>query len=61
MHCLSDVSCRLTMDGERLHGSFSQNGRENIIFFLSESILECYKSLRDGLGAYAPSYATVRH
>ena len=28
--------------------------------FLSESILECYKSLRECFGTYAPSYETVR-
>jgi len=50
------------MDQERLHGSFSWMDVRTLIKFhvlLGKSALECYKSLKEGLGTRAPSYETV--
>jgi transposase len=51
------------MDRERLQESFSRTDVRTVIKFnvlLGKSALECYKSLKEGLGTHAPSYETVR-
>jgi hypothetical protein len=63
VHCLYDISCCLAMDRERLQENFSQTDVRTVIKFnvlLGKSALECYKSLKEGLGTHVPSYETVR-
>jgi hypothetical protein len=62
VHCLCDISCCLDMDRERLQEYFSWTDVRTVIKFnalLGKSALECYKSLKEGLGTHAPSYETV--
>jgi transposase len=62
VHCLYEVSCSLAMDRERVQGTFSRTDVRTLIKFnvlLGKSALECYKTLKEGLGTYAPSYETV--
>jgi hypothetical protein len=62
VHCLCDVRWCLAMDQERLHGSFSWMDVRTLIKFhvlLGKSALECYKSLKEGLGTCADTYETV--
>jgi hypothetical protein len=50
------------MDQERLQGSFLQTNVTALIKFhvlLDKSVLECYNSLKEGLGTQAPSCETV--
>ena len=61
VHCLCGVSCCLAVDQEKLQGSFSQMNMRTLIKFyvlLGRSALECCKSLMEGLGTHASSYAT---
>jgi len=53
----------LTMDRERLQGSFSQMDVRTLLKFqvlLGKNALECYKSLNEGLGTQSPSHKAVR-
>jgi histone-lysine N-methyltransferase SETMAR len=50
------------MDRKRLQENFSWTDVRTVIKFnvlLGKSALECYKSLKEGLGTHAPSYETV--
>jgi len=49
VHCLCDVSCRLSKDREGLQG----------IFLPKDVVLECYKWLKESLGSHVSSYETV--
>jgi transposase len=63
VHCHCDVSCCLAMDRERLQENFSRMDVRTVIKFnvlLGKNALECYKSLKEGLGIHAFSYETVR-
>jgi hypothetical protein len=63
VHCLCDASCCLAMDWEKLQGSFSWTDVRTLIKFnvlLGKSDLECYMSLKEGLGTHTPSYETLR-
>ena len=56
VHCLCDVRCYLAVDQERLLGSFSWTDVRTLIRFhvlLGKSALDCYKSLKEGLGTQA--------
>ena len=60
--CTVFVICSLAMDQERLQGSSSQMDMRALIKFhvsLGKSALECYQSLKEGLGPHASSYETV--
>jgi hypothetical protein len=63
VHCLCDVSYCLAMDRERLQESISRTDVRTVIKFnvlLGKNALECYKSLKEGLGTHAAAYETVR-
>jgi len=58
VHCLCDVTCYLATDRKRLQGIFSWTDVTIVVtfnVFLEKSAGECYKLLKEGLGAYAPS------
>jgi hypothetical protein len=60
--CPCDISCCLTVDREKLQGSFSQINVTILIkfhVFLGKSMLGYYKLLKEGLGTHAPSYDAV--
>jgi len=57
VHCLCDVSWCLAMVRERLQGSSSQMDMKTFIKFcvlLGRTVLECYMSLKEGLGTHTP-------
>jgi len=63
VHCVCDLSCCLTMDREKLQGSFSQTDMRTLIkshVLLGKNATECHKSLNKGLGKYALSHNAVR-
>ena len=62
VHYPCDVSCCVAVGQERLQGSFLWMDIRIIIKFhvlLGKSSLECYKSLREGLGTWVASCKTV--
>jgi hypothetical protein len=59
-HC--DISYNLAVGQARLQGSFLQTDMRNLIIFhvlLGKTALECYRSLKKGLGTHSPSHKTV--
>jgi len=61
VHCLYDVICCSAMDRERLQGSLSLTDLRTLIKFhvlLGKIVLECHKSLKEGLGTCAPEKET---
>jgi transposase len=59
-HC--DISCNLAIGQARLQGCFLQTDIKTLIKFhvlLGKSALECYGSLKEGLGTHSSSYKTV--
>ena len=63
VYYVCDVSCCLVaMDQERVQGSFSWREVRTLIKFhvlFGKSAVECYKSLKKGLGTHTASYETV--
>ena len=64
VYCICDAICCLVMDWERLQRIFfSWKGARTLIKFhvlLGKTALECYKSLKRGLGTLAASYEAFR-
>ena len=62
VHCLFGVSCCLAVDWVRLQGSFLWVDMRTLKIFhvlLGKIALECYTSLKEGLGTHVPSYETL--
>jgi hypothetical protein len=62
VHCLCGVYCCLAIDQEGLQESYLQKDMRTLMKFhvlLGKSALDCYKSLKEGLGTHVPSYETV--
>jgi hypothetical protein len=61
VHHIYDVSCCWAIDQKRIHGSFLWTDVRTLIKFhvlLGTSTLECYRSLKEGLGTCASSCET---